>query len=55
MEFKTMDLSVPDDYEIICFEHSNLVRIVRPQLTSVVVPLYDLGAVSMRLTYKVNE
>lgn len=43
---------VPDDYEIICFEHSNLARIVRPQLTSVVVPLYDLGAVAMRLLTK---
>lgn len=44
--------SVPDDYELICFEHSNLARIVRPQLTSVVVPLYDLGAVAMRLLTK---
>ena len=43
---------VPNDYEIICFEHSNLARIVRPQLTSVVVPLYDLGAVAMRLLTK---
>ena len=45
-------LLVPDNYEIICFEHSNLARIVRPQLTSVVVPLYDLGAVAMRLLTK---
>lgn len=45
-------LLVPDDYEIICFEHSNLARIVRPQLTSAVVPLYDLGAVAMRLLTK---
>lgn len=44
--------SVPEDYEIICYEHSNLARIVRPQLTSVVVPLYDIGAVSMRLLTK---
>lgn len=44
--------SVPDDYEIICFEHSILSRVVRPQLTSVAVPLYDLGAVAMRLLTK---
>lgn len=44
--------SVPGDYEIICYEHSNLTRIVRPQLTSVVVPLYDIGAVAMRLLTK---
>ncbi|MHA6260379.1 catabolite control protein A [Sporosarcina sp. CAU 1771] len=49
-------LSVPDDFELVCFEHSNLPRIVRPQLTSVVVPLYDLGAVAMRLLTKlINE
>lgn len=45
-------LSVPNDYELICFEHSNLARIVRPQLSSVAVPLYDLGAVAMRLLTK---
>ncbi|MFD1927089.1 catabolite control protein A [Sporosarcina siberiensis] len=45
-------LLVPDDFEIICFEHSNITRIVRPQLTTVAVPLYDLGAVAMRLLTK---
>ncbi|BAQ11783.1 glucose-resistance amylase regulator [Bacillus sp. OxB-1] len=45
-------LTVPDDYEIICFEHSLLARVVRPQLTTIAVPLYDLGAVSMRLLTK---
>lgn len=47
--------SVPDDYELICYEHSNLTRIVRPKLTSVVVPLYDIGAVSMRLLTKLMD
>jgi LacI family transcriptional regulator len=45
-------LAVPEDYEIICFEHSILARVVRPQLTAIVVPLYDLGAVAMRLLTK---
>lgn len=44
--------SVPGDYELICFEHSILARIVRPKLTAVVVPLYDMGAVAMRLLTK---
>ncbi|HEX5564082.1 MAG TPA: catabolite control protein A [Sporosarcina sp.] len=44
--------SVPDDYEVICFQHTLLSRAVRPQLTSIIVPLYDLGAVSMRLLTK---
>lgn len=48
-------LSVPEDYEIICFQHSNIARVVRPQLTSIVVPLYDLGAVAMRLLTKLMD
>ncbi|MFC5604456.1 catabolite control protein A [Sporosarcina koreensis] len=44
--------SVPEDYEVICFQHTLLSRAVRPQLTAIIVPLYDLGAVSMRLLTK---
>ncbi|MBK3496047.1 catabolite control protein A [Viridibacillus sp. YIM B01967] len=43
---------VPEDIEVISFENSKLARMVRPQLTSVVLPLYDIGAVSMRLLTK---
>ncbi len=43
---------VPDDLEVISFENSKLARMVRPQLTSVVLPLYDIGAVAMRLLTK---
>lgn len=46
------NLSIPNDVEIISFENSKLARMVRPQLSSVVVPLYDIGAVSMRLLTK---
>ncbi|WP_432352265.1 catabolite control protein A [Sporosarcina sp. A2] len=45
-------LTVPGDIELICFQHSILARAVRPQLTAIRVPLYDLGAVSMRLLTK---
>ncbi len=45
-------LTVPKDVEMICFQHSILARAVRPQLTAIRVPLYDLGAVSMRLLTK---
>ena len=45
-------LRVPEDVEVISFENSKLARMVRPQLTSVVLPLYDIGAVSMRLLTK---
>lgn len=44
--------TVPQDVEVISFENSKLARMVRPQLTSVVLPLYDIGAVAMRLLTK---
>ncbi len=46
------DKKVPEEIEVISFENSKLARMVRPQLTSVVLPLYDIGAVSMRLLTK---
>lgn len=45
-------VNVPGDVEIMSFENSKLARMVRPQLSSVVLPLYDIGAVSMRLLTK---
>lgn len=45
--------NVPNDIEVISFENSKLARMVRPQLTSMVLPLYDIGAVSMRLLTKI--
>lgn len=44
---------VPEDIEVISFENSKLARMVRPRLTSVVFPLYDIGAVAMRLLTKI--
>lgn len=45
--------NVPNDLEVVSFENSKLARMVRPQLTSMVLPLYDIGAVSMRLLTKI--
>ena len=44
--------TVPEEIEVVSFEDSKLARMVRPQLTSVVLPLYDIGAVAMRLLTK---
>lgn len=44
--------TVPGDVEVLSFENSKLARMVRPQLSSVVLPLYDIGAVAMRLLTK---
>lgn len=43
---------IPWDAEIISYENSKLARMARPTLTAVAFPLYDIGAVSMRLLTK---
>jgi len=43
---------VPEDFEIISADNTRLSLMVRPQLSSVVQPLYDIGAVAMRLLTK---
>ncbi len=42
-------LSIPDDLDIIGFDNTRLSLMVRPQLSTVVQPTYDIGAVAMRL------
>lgn len=44
--------TIPEDAEVISYENSKLARMARPTLTSVAFPLYDIGAVSMRLLTK---
>lgn len=43
---------IPEDVEIISTDNTRLSLMVRPQLTSIVQPLYDIGAVAMRLLTK---
>ncbi|WP_265455199.1 catabolite control protein A [Enterococcus sp. HY326] len=45
-------VKVPEDFEIITSNNSLLTDIVRPRLTSITQPLYDIGAVAMRLLTK---
>ncbi|QQZ10585.1 catabolite control protein A [Heyndrickxia vini] len=45
-------LVIPEQVEIITSDNTKLAQMVRPQLTSVVQPLYDIGAVAMRLLTK---
>ncbi|MFK2824694.1 catabolite control protein A [Bacillus sp. B190/17] len=45
-------VNIPEELEVISFDSSRLALMVRPQLTSVVQPLYDIGAVAMRLLTK---
>lgn len=45
-------LNVPEELEVISFDSTKLSLMVRPQLTAVAQPLYDIGAVAMRLLTK---
>ncbi|WP_232699860.1 catabolite control protein A [Brevibacillus daliensis] len=44
--------SVPGDVEVIGHDNIRLAEMVRPRLTTVVQPMYDIGAVAMRLLTK---
>ena len=43
---------VPTDFEIVTSNNSKLTELVRPKLSSITQPLYDMGAVAMRLLTK---
>src|SRR5699024_163047 len=43
---------IPEEFEVITSNNSKLTEIVRPQLSSITQPLYDIGAVSMRFLTK---
>jgi LacI family transcriptional regulator len=45
-------LRVPEDISIISVDNSRMASMVRPLLTTVAQPMYDIGAVSMRLLTK---
>jgi len=45
-------LRVPDDVEVIGYDDVPLASMMRPKLTTVAQPMYDLGAVAMRLLTK---
>lgn len=44
--------NIPDDLEVFGFNNTRLATMVRPTLSTVVQPMYDLGAVGMRLLTK---
>lgn len=48
-------LSVPGDISVIGIDNSRMASMVRPMLTTVAQPMYDIGAVSMRLLTKLMK
>lgn len=54
--FLDAGIKVPEELQIVSFNNTRLVEMVRPKLSSVIQPLYDIGAVGMRLLTKfMNE
>ncbi|MDC3412681.1 catabolite control protein A [Aquibacillus sp. 3ASR75-11] len=45
-------MRVPDDIEVFGFDNTRLATMVRPTLSTIVQPMYDIGAVAMRLLTK---
>jgi LacI family transcriptional regulator len=49
------DVNVPEDIGVVGFQNTKYARLARPQLSCVDVPIYDLGAVGMRLLTKLMD
>src|SRR5699024_8991093 len=47
-----MGYRVPNDIEVFGFDNTRLAQMVRPTLSTIVQPMYDIGAVAMRLLTK---
>lgn len=47
-----LDVKVPEEFEIISSNNTSLAKMVRPQISSIGHPMYDTGAVAMRLLTK---
>lgn len=50
-----MGSKVPDDIKVIAFDNTRLANMVRPEMTVIAQPMYDFGAVSMRLLTKLLQ
>ncbi|GLV12644.1 catabolite control protein A [Alicyclobacillus hesperidum] len=50
-----MGRRVPEDVKVIAFDNTRLAVMVRPEMTVIAQPMYDFGAVSMRLLTKLLQ
>lgn len=50
--FQDRGHNVPEDIQVFGFDNTKLAKMVRPTLSTVVRPMYDIGAVAMRLLTK---
>lgn len=45
-------IQVPDEVKVVAFDNTRLASMVRPELTTIAQPIYDIGAVAMRFMTK---
>ena len=45
-------VKIPEEFEVISASSTNIAKVVRPHLTTIQQPLYDIGAVAMRMLTK---
>jgi len=48
-------LKVPHDFELISLENTKLLDMTRPKISSIFQPIFDIGAVSMRVLTKIID
>ncbi|MBU0278169.1 LacI family DNA-binding transcriptional regulator [Gemella sp. zg-1178] len=48
-------VAVPKELEIVSFENTKLVDMTRPKISTVFCPIFDIGAVSMRILTKIID
>ncbi|MDO4680469.1 MAG: substrate-binding domain-containing protein [Aerococcus sp.] len=52
---KDHDVKVPDDFSLITANNTKLVNMSRPEISSIEPPIYDIGAVAMRVLTKLMD
>ena len=50
-----LGMSIPGDLQIISLENTKLINMTRPKISSVFQPIFDIGAVSMRVLTKIID
>ena len=50
-----LGMSIPGDLQILSLENTKLINMTRPKISSVFQPIFDIGAVSMRVLTKIID
>ena len=50
-----LGVSIPGDLQILSLENTKLINMTRPKISAVFQPIFDIGAVSMRVLTKVID